>query len=80
LSWVGASGRHVSCKTRSFLKTAKEPRPRGIGDHGGKYEAYKSGSDVNVQADCPAGAPKRCRIKKEGAGLESDDLEDELRI
>ena len=63
---------------------SKEPRPRGDRrqgrDHGGEYEAHKGTPDINVQANCAAGAPKRCCIEKEDAGLESDDFEDELRI
>ena len=63
------------------FKGAKTERDRGQGsNHGGKYEAHKGASDINVQANGPAGAPKRCGIKKEDAGLESHDFEDESGV
>jgi hypothetical protein len=56
---------------------AENEGDRGQGrDHGGKYEAHKGTSDVNVQANRPAGAAKRCCIKEEDAGLQSNGLDD----
>jgi hypothetical protein len=75
-----AAAHKVKKSGTGALEGAKTEGDRREGrDHGGKYEAHKSASDFNIQANCPAGAPERCRIKKEGTGLESDDLDDELR-
>src|SRR5664279_1658873 len=63
------------------FKGAKAERYRRQGsDHGGKYEAHKAGSDIDAQADGPASAPKRHGIKKEDAGLEGYDFENEPGI
>jgi len=76
-----ASAHEVKKPGAGSLKGAKTERDRRQGSyHGRKYEAHEGASDVYAQADGPARTPKRRRIEKEDAELQSYDFEDELRI
>jgi hypothetical protein len=75
------SAHQVEQPSAGPLEGAETERDRREGsDHGGKYEARKAASDINVQANGPARAPKRSGIKKENAGLEGYDFENESGV